>query len=243
MDFRNSMVQKWNLAIQHELPKQMAIEVAYVGNHQSHGLLQPNQNNCPNTPGLAVNCTSLEPQPLIGSLFGTASFGFGNYAGMTTKIEKRMSNGLTFMTSYTYGHALANSGTTLSGSSGLGTIDPMNYGSSYATASWDIRHNFVTSFTYEIPFGKGKKLGTDMSKAANAVAGNWQLNGILTLHTGQPFTIDGTGCTGYWSACMPQLVTGQNPNAAPSGGRTPADWFNLASLHHRASAYRGQPRQ
>jgi hypothetical protein len=69
-----------------------------------------------------------------------------------------------------------------------------------------------------------------MSKAANAVAGNWQLNGILTLHTGQPFTIDGSGCTGYWSACMPQLVTGQNPNAAPSGGRTPADWFNLAAF-------------
>jgi hypothetical protein len=232
-DFRNTLIHKWNLAIQQELPWQTALEIAYVGNHTAHGLLQPNQNACPNTRIANYSCTAIgsdRPINYVGDLFGTASFGYGNYNGLTAKLEKRFSGGLQFLASYTYGHALANSGTTLSGSNGLQNLDPYNYNASYASASWDIRHNFVTSFTYEIPFGKGKKLGTDMSKAANAVAGNWQLNGILTLHTGQPFTIDGSGCTGYWSACMPQLVTGQNPNAAPSGGRTPADWFNLAAF-------------
>ena len=229
-DFRNSLVHKWNLAIQHELPKQMALEVAYVGNHQAHGLLQPNQNNCPNTPGLAVNCTTLEPQPLIGSLFGTASFGFGNYAGMTTKLEKRMSNGLTFLASYTYGHALANSGTTLSGSSGLGTIDPTNYGSSYATASWDIRHNFTSNLSYQVPFGKGKKYGTNMNAVTNAIVGNWQVNAVLTLHTGQPITLDGTNCQGQFGLCRPLLLSGMNPQAAPAGGRTPSEWFNIQAV-------------
>ncbi len=59
--------------------------------------------------------------------------GFGDYHGMTAKYEKRYSGGLQFMTAYTYGHALANTGTTLSGSTGFGIIDPRNYSSSYST--------------------------------------------------------------------------------------------------------------
>jgi hypothetical protein len=58
--------------------------------------------------------------------------------------------------------------------------------------------------------------------------GNWQLNGILTLHTGQPFTVSGSGCQGVWAGCFP-TVTG-DPNAAPSGGRTPSEWFNIANF-------------
>ena len=230
-DFRNSLVHKWNLAVQRQLPWQMALEVAYVGNHQAHGLLQPNQNACPNIPSATgVNCVAVEPYPDLGSLFGTASFGFGNYAGMTTKLEKRFSNGLQFLAAYTYGHALADSGTTLSGSNGYGTIDPFNYNSSYASAAWDIRHDYTTSFSYLVPFGKGKKYGASLNAVANAVAGNWQMNGVLTLHTGNPFTLDATNCQGQWNLCRPDLIAGQNPNAAPSGGRTPSDWFNLGAV-------------
>ena len=61
-------------------------------------------------------------------------------------MEKRYSKGLQFLGSYTYGHALANTGTTLSGSTGFGTPDPRNYASGYSSAAWDIRHNFVGSF-------------------------------------------------------------------------------------------------
>src|ERR1035438_8952026 len=119
-DFRNSLVHKWNVAIQQELPHQMALEVAYVGNHQAHGLLQPDQNTCPNlaTTSSSISCDSLRPQPYIYGLSGTASFGWGNYAGLTTKLEKRLASGFQFMAAYTYGHALANSGATLSGSNG-----------------------------------------------------------------------------------------------------------------------------
>jgi hypothetical protein len=234
-DFRNSLVHKWNVAVQRELPWQMAMEVAYVGNHQSHGLLQPDQNACPNTPIVNVSCDSLRPIPYIFGLNGTASFGFGNYAGMTAKLEKRFSGGLTFLTAYTYGHALANSGTTLSGSSGLGTIDPTNYATSYASASWDIRHNLTSSFSYEVPFGKGKRYGGNMNRVADAVVGNWQMNGVLTLHTGNPFTISGTNCKGQWNKCRPDLIAGMNPQDAPPGGRTPSEWFNVNAVMQAAN--------
>jgi hypothetical protein len=163
---------------------------------------------------------------------GTASFGFGNYDGMTVKLEKRMSNGLQFINSYTYGHALANSGTTLSGSQGLYTRDPTNYATSYTNASWDIRHNFTSGFSYDIPFGRGKSFGANMNRPMNTLLGNWQLNGVLTLHTGQPFTIRATssGCQGVWNGCSPNLVSGTDPNAAPASGRNPSAWFNTANF-------------
>jgi hypothetical protein len=229
-DFRNTMVHKWNVAVQRELPGQMALELAYVGNHTAHALLQPDQNACPNNPTPNISCDALRPVPFIFGLNGTASFGFGNYAGLTTTLTKRYSAGLQLLVAYTYGHALANSGTTLSGSNGLGTIDPTNYATSYTSASWDIRHNFVTSFTYDLPFGKGKKYGASMNRAADLLIGSWQMNGILTLHTGNPFTLRGTNCQGQWSICRPDLVSGKNPQDAPPGGRTPTRWFDTTAV-------------
>jgi hypothetical protein len=232
-NFRNSLVHKWNVAIQRELPRQSALEIAYVGNHQAHQLFQPDENACPNmgTTNPSINCNSLRPYPNLGSLYGTASFGYGNYHGLTTKFEKRYSeDGLQFLASYTYGHALANTGTTLSGSTGFGIPDPRNYGSGYSTAAWDLRHNFTSSFTYEIPFGKGKRFGASMNRAVSSVVGNWQVNGILTLHTGAPFTIRWNGCNGVWNACQPDLVPGMRPGDAPSGGRSPDLWFNTSAV-------------
>ncbi len=232
-DFLNPMVQKWNLAVQQELPGQMALEVSYVGNHSSHQLLQPDPNACPNlgTANTTINCNALRPYPNIGGIQGTATFGFGNYAGMTAKLEKRMSKGLQFVSSYTYGHALANSGTTLSGSSGFYYKDPRNISGSYSNAAWDIRHNFTTGLSYDIPFGRGKQYGGNVNGFLNAIAGGWQMNSIITFHSGQPFTLRATGCQGVFSqGCSPDPVSGKDPNAAPANGRNPGQWFNTANV-------------
>lgn len=231
-DFRNPMVQKWNFAIQQELPGQLALEVGYIGNHQSHQLLQPDFNNCYNlgTTNSSITCQVLRRYSDIGSIAGTATWGFGNYNALTAKLEKRMTNGLQFIASYTYGHALSNSGTTLSGSSGFGVLDPTNWATSYASAAWDIRHNFVSGFNYELPFGRGKQYGASLNRVAQTLLGNWQVNGILSLRTGQPFTINASGCQGVWNRCQPTLAPGADPNAAPTGGRSASQWFNTANF-------------
>ncbi len=122
-DFLNPMVQKWNIAVQQELGHQMALEVGYQGNHSSHQLFQPDDNPCPNLGTLNpnINCNSLRAYPYIGGISGTSTFGNGNYQAMTAKLEKRLSKRLEFISSYTYGHALANTGTTLSGSNNFQT--------------------------------------------------------------------------------------------------------------------------
>ncbi len=232
-NFINPMVQEWNLSVQHQLPGQMVAEVGYQGNHQAHQLLQPDFNACPNvyTTNSSITCNALRPSVEVGGISGTATFGFGNYDAMIASLQKRMSAGLTFQASYTYGHALANTGTTLSGSQNLGTLDPTNYNSSYTNASWDIRHNFTMVANYEIPFGRGKTYGANMNKAVQAIAGNWQVNGILTLRTGVPYTVSASGCqlVSDGAHCGPDIIAG-SANAAPPGGRTPSEWFNTANF-------------
>ncbi|HEY7305009.1 MAG TPA: carboxypeptidase regulatory-like domain-containing protein [Bryobacteraceae bacterium] len=231
-NFLNPMVHKWNVAIQHQLPADMALEVGYVGNHSAHQLFQPDPNACPNVPTTNSNltCEDFRPVPYIGGVQGTASLGVGNYQGLTTKVEKRYSAGLQFVASYTYGHALADTGTTLSGSNGFYQKDNTNIRSSYSSAAWDIRHNFTFGFNYDIPFGRGKQYGSNMNAVLNAIAGDWHLNGIATFHTGNPYTLRANGCIGVWAGCSPDLVSGTDPNGAPPGGRRAAEWFNTANV-------------
>lgn len=232
-NFENPMIQAWNMSIQQELPGQMALTVGYIGNHQAHEVLQPDFNACPNvfTTNSAITCNALRPIPDVGSVSGTASFGFGNYDALTAQIERRLSNGLQFTGAYTYGHALANSGTTLAGSQNLGLLNPINYNSSYTNASWDIRHQFVAGFNYALPFGRGLQYGANLNKFVQTVLGNWQANGILTLRTGIPYTINASGCqlVSDGAFCGPELISG-TPNQAPPGGRTPSEWFNTANF-------------
>jgi hypothetical protein len=239
-DFRNPLVHKWNVIVQRELPGNMSLELGYEGNHQAHQLILWNSDPCPNLgtsnkTTLSCDNTRIVRGPAGSSAIGsglsmTSTFGYGNYAAFSSKLEKRYSNGLQFLTSYVWSHALANSGTPLSGSNNFGPIDPTNYASAYSTAAWDIRHNLTTSFNYDLPFGRGKKYFGNMNRAADIVAGNWHMNGILSLRTGQPFGINGANCVGNWGRCL-AVFNGSNPNAAPSTGRSPGtngQWFDIS---------------
>ena len=74
------------------------------------------------------------------------------------------------------------------------------------------------------------------------VVGNWQANGVLVLHTGQPFTVRSNGCQGVWgngTNCSPDLVPGKDPNAAPANGRTPSQWFDTSNFRLPAPLTQG----
>lgn len=230
-NFRTPLVHKWNFSIQREFARGNVFELAYVGNHSARQVQNPDPN-APfnNASNLALPGDLRRPFPNIGGIAQTASFGFGRYAGLTAKWEKRFSEGLTYTASYTYGHALATSGTTLSGSPGLGSKDPRNLSLAYSSASWDIRHNFVGNFLYELPFGKGKKFMSGMSSVGNTLIGGWQINGLISIRTGAPFTLGTNDCIGAWGNCTPDVLSGKDPKNAPSGGRTAAQWFDTSAV-------------
>jgi hypothetical protein len=156
----------------------------------------------------------------------TNSNGKSAYHAFTAKLDKRYSNGLGLLAAYTWGHALADTGTTLSG--GPGNRTP-HQSLEYAHASFDVRHRFVLSGNWQLP------VGSNWSGALRTVAGGWQLNGILTLQTGNYFNVETNravcSCT---STTRPDVVSGKDPNAAPSGGRTPEEWFDTSAFQDPA---------
>lgn len=228
-NFRNPLVHKWNVALQQDLGNNMAAEVSYVGNHQLHSVRIWDPNDCPNSPLANYSCDSNRPNPALGGLSFVDSFDYGNYHGMTAKLEKRYSNGLTFLTTYTWGHALANGGTTLTGSSNQNSKDRRNLALGYSSAAWDIRHSSVTSFLYDLPFGKGKKYLANVGPLDHLIS-HWQLNSIMTFRTGPPFTLNTNQCVGTFGTCQPDVISGQDPKSAPSGGRRPEQWFDTAAV-------------
>lgn len=229
--FKNPMVSKWNVTVQQDLGWGSALEVSYIGSHGARQLINwdPNVPRNSAIPNADVNSRRQYPF-LRGGVSLTSSFGVSDYNALAAKFEKRYSNGLTFTSSYTWGHTFANTGTTLSGSSGFGIYDiTCGFRCEYSTAAWDIRHRFVSNFVYDLPFGRGKAMANNISKAADFIVGGWQVNGILTFSSGQPFTFRSQNCVSSFNACRPDAVSGRDPMDAPPGGRTPDRWFDPAA--------------
>jgi len=159
---------------------------------------------------------------------------YSNYHSLQVHIEKRASHGLQFEASYTYSHALDDASSADLGSLNNGDFrDQLNPGLDYGNSDFDVRHHFVGSFMYELPFGKGHAFGGSASGFVNQVIGNWQLAGIVSASTGNYFTVTdatsniGVDCGGnvLYNCARPSQVA--NPNGSPCIGGT---FFNTCAF-------------
>jgi hypothetical protein len=106
-------------------------------------------------------------------------------------VRQRLARGLSFMASYTWSHTLDVSSDSNNGGA---PMNPYNWRLDYGNSNWDIRHRFVASYVWDIPFFKGA------SGLIKNAFGNWQLNGITTLQTGFPFNVSTSADTANTSA-------------------------------------------
>jgi hypothetical protein len=108
--------------------------------------------------------------------------GNSTYHAFTLQAEKRLSSALTFLASYTRSKAIDDVG---------GMIDIYNRRLNKALSSFDTPNLFIGSWVYQLPYGKGRKYGSTLPGAANAVLGGWDLDGIVRVQSGQPVAIGG----------------------------------------------------
>jgi hypothetical protein len=94
---------------------------------------------------------------------------------------------------------------------GLTHQDSYNLRASRALATIDVAHRFVISYLYELPFGKGRKFGSDAHWLLNAFIGGWQFNGITTYQTGTPLTITANNTAGLFNPLTRPNTNGRNP--------------------------------
>ena len=125
------------------------------------------------------------------------------YDALQAVLKKRAGNGLEAQVAYTYSKCLSNSpgyfgtgwGSTGATSSG-GQPGPQNIydlRSDMGPCFFDQKHVLTNYVTYQLPFGRGKQFGKDLSPALSAVIGNWEIGGIISAHTGNALTLNEFG--------------------------------------------------
>ncbi|HEV2274579.1 MAG TPA: carboxypeptidase regulatory-like domain-containing protein [Acidobacteriaceae bacterium] len=180
--YQNPSANEWNLNVQRQLTSHDVLSVAYVGQTGVHVITTPNINQAIPGPGAVVN---RRPYPNLAD--GTAICPCGNsvFNSLQVSYENRISGGLDFQGAWTYSHSIDNS-------SGVGNTvamqNPYNLSTFRGSSDFDVRHNVVLSWSYDLPFGQGKKFLNDAPRLLQTVVGGWQLNSIDTFQTGAPFT-------------------------------------------------------
>ena len=143
------------------------------------------------------------------------------YDALQAVLQKRMSNGLQAQVAYTYSKCMSNSpgyfgtgwGSTNAQSSGgqPGWQNSYDGRADWGPCYFDQTHILSSYVTYQLPFGRGKQFGRDMSRALNAVVGNWEIGGIITLHTGNALTLNDFGGWGAADAGDASRTNGIGP--------------------------------
>lgn len=202
---------QWNFNIQRALPADITLEVGYVGNRglqlqrNTESGLDLDQIN-PVYLSLGSHLNDLVPNPFYGlvdsgvlaapqvsraqllrpypqftsviPLFSSGSS--STYHGLQIRFSKRYSHGLQFEGSYVWSKVVDN---------GSSHQDSYNILPDRSVTSYDIPHRFVIGYIYELPFGCGRRFGSNASGPVNWVLGGWKFNGITTLQSGGPLSI------------------------------------------------------
>jgi len=195
-NFDNSYVQDWNLTIQRQLSSNLGVEVAYVGVKGTHLQLSQNINQpfvnggvyastrpfptLPQTsPVLPAQCAPPNPVCPLGNFSGGGqvnSGGNSNYNAVWATVNKHFSHGLQFQGSYTFSKSLDYN--SLSTGESLFIQNAYNPRGDYGPSEFDVRHRFVLSGFYELPFKSNKP----------RLISGWQFGVTQQVQTGSPIT-------------------------------------------------------
>jgi hypothetical protein len=188
--FRNPYVQRWNLSVQRELNLVpfLKFPTPAPGNQAVRIPCQPGcADRRPTSESIPAGPRRF---PISAAVVLLQQF---PYHSVQTKLEKRYSSGLSFLAAYTFGKSMDEAS-----QASLGFHD----GGSFRWAAhpeweksvsdFDIRHRFVLSYSYDIPFGRGKHFGGGISHMTDVIIGGWQVMGIAAFQSGTPRTITAT---------------------------------------------------
>jgi hypothetical protein len=258
-DIKTPRVLEWNYSVEHALSQNMSIRIGYSGSHASNNTVNKDPNTipsqiCSDAAGClagGVNPVSQavrvpagtqyipalgplgRPDPYIANGFLWYSEGIANYNAVGVDLTERVSNGLSFRGSYTYSRNLDNGSGLNSQDSQNQTqqlLDPYHPDRDYGRSSLDFEHQMSGNFTYQLPFGSGRRFLSGLHGVSDKLLGGWQMNGILTLLSGFPVTpLVGTNQSGDGNLRNPD-----RPNLNPNFQGNPLphtvdQWFNPAA--------------
>lgn len=253
---RSGYVMQWNASVQRQLARDIVLEAGYLATAG----LKLDQNVQPNNarPGAGT----VDPRRPFGGMtfapgttfptylqvvsdsvpLGLLNFlphaAQSNYHSGYLRLEKRFNKGMSLLSSYTWSKAISNApqfrnAGGVNGSENSPPQDSFNTAAERGLASFHTSHRWVTTYLYDLPFGKQGKFVTHGVPAA--ILGGIQLSGIYTLQSGFPFTVNLRGDTAGVGAgtggifVRPNAVVGQTA-AMDGAARSTTQWFNTAAF-------------
>ncbi len=224
---RTPYSEQWNFGVQRELANNLMLEVEYVGDGGRHMSLFTNANDPQPGPGVVGQPGHFRPYQYADPLFGTypSSPGFGadsleqnsvssDYNGLQVKLDKKFSNGLQALVSYTWAHYIDVGGSGFSQSTAPQNDD--DPGADRADGTFDYRHILSASWVYELPAGKGRRFLNNANPFVTGVLGGWEFTGIFHANTGGPLSIG----INFDNANVGQRSDGQRPDYVGGAQRT-----------------------
>jgi hypothetical protein len=228
-NYRNPIVQIWNFSLESQFIDGLTWQLSYIGTKGSYldVYSAPNLLNVTNNAIAAAGgvVTPLQQQFTYSYDSSGAS---SIYNALSARLQKRMKNGFTFTTIYTYAKSLDDASAI--GGGGQSVIqDFPNISFDRGLSSFDVRHTITGNSTYELPFGARKRFAH--TGAAAKILGNLRLSGSTTFRTGTPLqpTVQGelsALTSGSNLATRPDIMPGCNQNA-PATGHTVGEFFNV----------------
>jgi Carboxypeptidase regulatory-like domain/TonB dependent receptor-like, beta-barrel len=231
--YKDPSVQQWNLTFEREVGFDTGFRLSYIGNHGSNlevmqdlNQVQPNNLGYYNGPWQG---RSYQDWQIIESVTNGAR---SNYNSLTADLHKRFGNGLQFESSYVFTRDLSTAG---GGNPTSLAVQPANYVTDrfqpnldYGNVIFDRRHRFLTTYLYELPFGKGKKFLGNAGAVLDGIVGGWETGGVLLFQSG-PFLTpvqnscdsSGTNLISVAGAAHADITRGVSvyaPHGSTSGG-------------------------
>jgi hypothetical protein len=251
-NLKNPYSDQWNFGVQEAVTQSATLTTNYVGAH-GHRLdvgVTGNQATVPDPTGTllvpSVSCYTTTCTPAAVAAQGRfpypyqvpthydESVGKSWYDALQVSFNQKTSHGLTFLLSYTWSKTIDIGSDGWFAADGSSVQDPYHLNNDRSLAGFDVPHIFTTHWVYDLPFGKGKKFDTG-NGFVNAVAGGWQVNGILNFQSGQLYNVSASNAIPNVGNILQERAnivgdpnSGTCPNGASVGTRT--CWFNISAF-------------
>lgn len=230
---------QWSLFVQRELSPTATVQIGYVGQQTRHLAVAENLSQLRLvSPGVTAPSPYFADRPDVLAqgplILGTYSEADQNYNALQAELQGRLNHGLSYLLSYTWSHCLTNSvgffgEAGQSASQSAWWQNEYNPKADYGSCYYNVKGDFTGYVIYDLPFGRGRAFGANMSGVADAVAGGWRVSAIPTFRGGFPLTISaandesGTGTFAPRADCIaPPHVLHEHPAAGTIGYQ----WFD-----------------
>ena len=242
-DTRTGYVQNWSFSIQRELPFGFVADLGYVGNTSDNLIIFGDFNEArPNRPGENLSIQARRPNQAFSAITVTWPEATANYHGLQFRLERKFRSGFSVLNSFVWSKAIDDTGQALEAQGGSGgRSSPQsfyNLAAERAVSDFDQRFNNTTAILFELPVGKGRKIGSEMPLAADWLIGGWQLSAINSLWSGQPVNLTYNPAAAFqvsqtlpdWRGGISYRPNVVGPVMAPEGQRNQDFWLNPASV-------------